>query len=350
MRSKGITVWGSLQCPYYVHKALCALFDLPAEKIRVVQMETGGGFGGKEEYPSMIAGHAALLALEVGTPGEDDLRPRARTWRRPPSAIRRERGIAPRSAATDAARRWTSTSRSTAAPTARCRRSCCRAERSMPAGPYFWPERARPRQAVATNAPPHGAFRGFGAPQSIFALERHMDESRRPSGFRRRNSAVAIFIKPGQTLRRRTDDAEPVDMTGSSIARWRCPAITRKRARFAEGNPARRDQERHRLRGVHARRGLHRIGRGAPASVVAVEGSADGSVRVLSASTEIGQGTNTIFSQIAADALGIDYEDIDIVQPDTSTFPNSGPTVASRTCMVVGQAGRIGGAGRQARA
>ena len=62
----GITVWGSLQCPYYVHKALMVLCGLPQDKIRVVQMETGGAFGGKEEYPSMIAGHAALLSIKSG--------------------------------------------------------------------------------------------------------------------------------------------------------------------------------------------------------------------------------------------------------------------------------------------
>jgi CO/xanthine dehydrogenase Mo-binding subunit len=60
-------------------------------------------------------------------------------------------------------------------------------------------------------------------------------------------------------------------------------------------------------------------------------------VRVLAASTEIGQGTNTIFSQIAADALGIDAADVEVAQPDTSVVPDSGPTVASRTCMVVGK-------------
>ncbi len=54
-RDRGVTVWGSLQCPYYVHKALMKLCDLPEEKVRVVQMETGGAFGGKEDYPSIIA-------------------------------------------------------------------------------------------------------------------------------------------------------------------------------------------------------------------------------------------------------------------------------------------------------
>src|SRR6266581_3849223 len=67
-RADGVTVWGSMQCPYYVHKALIKLFGLPEEKIRVIQTETGGGFGGKEEYPSMIAGHAALLAWKSGKP------------------------------------------------------------------------------------------------------------------------------------------------------------------------------------------------------------------------------------------------------------------------------------------
>ncbi len=64
----GVTVWGSLQCPYYVHKALMALCGLAENKVRVVQMETGGAFGGKEEYPSMVAGHAALLAMKSGRP------------------------------------------------------------------------------------------------------------------------------------------------------------------------------------------------------------------------------------------------------------------------------------------
>src|SRR6185436_18369093 len=72
-------------------------------------------------------------------------------------------------------------------------------------------------------------------------------------------------------------------------------------------------------------------------SVVSAEATAEGKVRILAASTEIGQGTNTIFSQIAAEALGLDFESIEIVQPDTRRVPNSGPTVASRTSMVVGK-------------
>jgi len=72
-------------------------------------------------------------------------------------------------------------------------------------------------------------------------------------------------------------------------------------------------------------------------SVVSAEATREGRVRIFAASTEIGQGTNTIFSQIASEALGIDFDLIEVVQPDTSSVPNSGPTVASRTAMVVGK-------------
>jgi CO/xanthine dehydrogenase Mo-binding subunit len=72
-------------------------------------------------------------------------------------------------------------------------------------------------------------------------------------------------------------------------------------------------------------------------SVVGVEGCDDGNVRVLVSSTEFGQGTKTVLSQIAAEALGLPYENVSMAQPDTFEVPNSGPTVASRTVMVVGK-------------
>ena len=63
-----VVACGSIQCPYYVHAALMLLFNLPAEQVRVTALELGGGFGGKEDYPSVISGHAALLAWKSGRP------------------------------------------------------------------------------------------------------------------------------------------------------------------------------------------------------------------------------------------------------------------------------------------
>ena len=92
----GITVYGSMQCPYYVHRALMVLMGLPGDKVRVVQTETGGGFGGKEEYPSMIAGHAALLARKSGRPVKliyDRVEDMIATTKRHPAIVRHKTGV-----------------------------------------------------------------------------------------------------------------------------------------------------------------------------------------------------------------------------------------------------------------
>src|SRR3989441_3699077 len=94
--TEGVTVWGSMQCPYYVHKALLKLFGLTEEKVRVIQTETGGGFGGKEEYPSLIAGHAALLSWKSGKPVKivyDRAEDMVATTKRHPSRTRHKTAV-----------------------------------------------------------------------------------------------------------------------------------------------------------------------------------------------------------------------------------------------------------------
>jgi CO/xanthine dehydrogenase Mo-binding subunit len=210
------------------------------------------------------------------------------------------------------------------------------------AGPYFCPNVRIHSRAVATNVPPHGAFRGFGAPQSIFALERHMDQVARavgltPEEFRRRN-----FIREGETTATSQIIRERVDMNGLLDRALQLSDYHAKRERFASENASSSDRSFGRKRGIGFATFMHGAGFTGSGevylqSVVSAEATIDGKVQVLAASTEIGQGTNTIFSQIAAEALGVDVDDIEIVQPDTALVPNSGPTVASRTSMVVGK-------------
>src|SRR5260370_17851723 len=95
--SEGVTVWGSMQCPYYVHKALIKLFDLPEEKMRVIQTETTADFAAIAEYPSMIAGHAALLAWKSGLPVKmiyDRAQDMVATTKRHPSRTRHKTAVA----------------------------------------------------------------------------------------------------------------------------------------------------------------------------------------------------------------------------------------------------------------
>jgi CO/xanthine dehydrogenase Mo-binding subunit len=333
--NEGVTVWGSMQCPYYVHKALVKLFDLPEDKIRVIQTETGGGFGGKEEYPSLISGHAALLAWKSGKPVKliyDRAEDMVATTKRHPSRTRHKTAV------TKDGKLLAMEIDFVIDGGAYCTLSPVVLSRGTihAAGPYVCPNVRIHSRAVATNMPPHGAFRGFGAPQSIFALERHMDQVARavglsPEEFRRRN-----FIHEGEMTATSQIVRERVDMNGLLYRALQLSDYHAKRERFARANGDRKK------RGIGFATFMHGAGFTGSGevylqSVVSAEATAEGKVRLLAASTEIGQGTNTIFSQIAAEALGLDFESIEIVQPDTGLVPNSGPTVASRTSMVVGK-------------
>jgi CO/xanthine dehydrogenase Mo-binding subunit len=335
-RDGGVTVWGSMQCPYYIHKALARLFALPAAKIRVVQMETGGGFGGKEEYPSMIAGHAALLSWKAGRPVKlvyDRAEDMVATTKRHPSRTRHRTGLTKdgRLVAMDIDFAIDGGAYCTLSPVVLSRGTI------HSAGPYFCPNVRIRGRAAATNVPPHGAFRGFGAPQSIFALERHMDRVAAAAGLapevlRRRN-----FITTGQTSAVGQVMRERIDMDRLLDRALEVSDYHAKRARFEAENPQAAVKKGIGFASFMHGAGFTGSGEDHLASVVTVEATADGRLRVMTSSTEIGQGTNTVFSQIAGDALGIDPEAIDVVQPDTAAVPDSGPTVASRTCMVVGK-------------
>jgi len=336
--AEGVTVWGSLQCPHYVHKALMILFGLPRERIRVVQAETGGGFGGKEEYPSMIAAHVALLARKSGRPVKiiyDRAEDMVATTKRHPSRTRHVTAVSHdgKLLAMDIDFTVDGGAYETLSPVVLSRGTI------HAAGPYACPNVRIRSRAVATNVPPHGAFRGFGAPQSVFALERHLDRVAQavgiaPDELRRRN-----FIREGQTLAVGQVVKEKVDMKGLLERAFELSGYHAKRKQFAAANSDSRAVIKKGIGFASFLHGAGFTGSGEEylASEVAIEAKADGTVHILAGSTEMGQGTNTIFAQIAAEALRLDCEQIRIVQPDTAYVPNSGPTVASRTAMIVGK-------------
>ena len=332
----GITVWGSLQCPYYVHKALMKLFALPEGKVRVVQTETGGAFGGKEDYPSIIAGHAALLAMKSGKPVKivyDRMEDMVATTKRHPSRTRHRTAVSRDGKILGGEIDFVVDGGAYATLS-----SVVLSRATIHAGgPYYWPNIRIRAKAVATNAPPHGAFRGFGAPQSLFAMERHMDRiaatvGLSPAEIRRRN-----FLKTGQTTITEQTIHEPIDLDQFLDRALALSDYHAKRERFRKGHESATCKK-----GIGFAAFLHGAGFTGSGeryldSVVGVEGCADGHVRVLVSSTEFGQGTKTVLCQIAAESLGLPYEDVDIAPADTEKVPNSGPTVASRTVMVVGK-------------
>ncbi len=335
----GVTVHGSCQCPYYIHTAMTRALDMTADQVVVVQSETGGGFGGKEEYPSMIALHAALLSLKARRPvrmiydRHEDI---SATTKRHPATVRYRTGVSEDGALVaqvvdvlmDAG--------------AYCTLSPVVLSRGVlhAGGPYACDDVLISGRTMATNTPPNGAFRGFGAPQVEFAAEMQVNRV-----------AEALGVSPLELRRRwayREGDPTP---TGQVLRE----SVAAHEVLEAATESAGYERRRHQTAQARAQRtsgarvasgiGLAMAWHGAGftgagevhlASVASIELTDDARIRVLTAATEMGQGTKTIFPQLVADALGVDFDQVEVAPQDTSMVPNSGPTVASRTTMIVG--------------
>ena len=325
----GVAIYGSMQCPFYVLKALRCLLGSAHPNVRVIQTETGGGFGGKEEYPSMIAGHAVLLALKSGRPVKiiyDRVEDMIATTKRHPAIVRHRTGVTRdgRLVAMDIDIILDGGAYITLSPTV-LSRGCIHA-----AGPYRCDNINIHGRAVFTNTPPNGAFRGFGAPQTQFAVEVHMDRIAEalgmdPVAIRRANALrPGDTTATGQTLR---DDCSALMVLEEAVRRTDFLA---KREEYTGTNRAVG------LSLFYHGAGFTGGGERTLKSKARLDLTPPG-VRIAVGSTEIGQGTRTMHAQIVTDSLGIPYDDVEVAQPDTSLVADSGPTVASRTCMVVGK-------------
>jgi CO/xanthine dehydrogenase Mo-binding subunit len=325
----GMTVYGSMQCPYYVHRALTVALALAPERVRVVQTETGGGFGGKEEYPSHLACHAALLARKSGRPVKmiyDRVEDMLATTKRHPSIVRHRTGLKKDGTlvAMEVDVLLDGGAYCTLSPVVLSRGVL------HASGPYRVPHVRIRGRAVRTNTPPNGAFRGFGAPQTQFAIEVHMDRIAEALGIDPVALRAKNALRPGDTTatgQRLGDDASALQVLKEAVRRT---SFTRKRRRW-KGS----------AKGIGLSLFFHGSGFTGSgevklASKASLELTATGA-RILVASTEIGQGTRTMHAQIVADTLRVPYDAIEVNDADTSRVPDSGPTVASRTCMIVGR-------------
>ena len=332
--SGGVHVTGSLQCPYYVQKAIKHAFALEDARVHITQAVTGGGFGGKEEYPSVIAAHAALLAKAAKRPvrmiygRKEDIEA---TTKRHPARVDVRTGCTKDGelVAIDVKCVMDGGAYVTLTPVVLSRGIL------HAAGAYLWKHARIEGTAVATNTPPNGAFRGFGAPQTIWAIERHMDRlaaklGKEPLAFKRERALkVGGVTVTGQVLRESVGVDECVSRAMAESG------YVRRRAEYA-AQPEGRVR-----RGIGASVFLHGAGFTGSGErklkgKVRIDLETGGRLRIRTASTDIGQGTETVFRQLAADAARIPMERIAFETPSTTSVPDSGPTVASRTVMVVG--------------
>jgi len=331
----GFVVQGSMQCPFYVQKAVASALGVELNKVRVVQTVTGGGFGGKEDAPSAPGAHVALLAKATGRAvrfilsREEDM---AVMSKRHPARIHC-RTAATRDGHLIAAEvdyLLDGGAYATLSPVVLFRGTV------HACGPYRVPNVRVDSKVVRTHKVPCGAFRGFGEPQVVFACESQMDLLSERVGIDPVEIRKINALRLGDetiTGHQLTSSVGFLEVLGkvSEASDW-----TRKRNVFSQDKgPIRR--------GIGMAACYYGVGLGAmgkhlnPAGANLVV-SGDGSVTVAVGTTEIGQGMVTVLSQIAAEALGCPVEMVRVVEADTSRVPDSGPTVASRTTLMSGNA------------
>ncbi len=331
----GVTVYGSMQCPFYVQKAVASALGCDLSRARIVQTVTGGGFGGKEDAPSAPGAHAALLAHATGRPvrlsftREEDM---AVMSKRHPGRVKLRVGATADGhlLAAEVDYLLNGGAYATLSPVVLFRGAV------HACGPYRVPNVRVDARAVRTHTVPCGAFRGFGEPQIVFAFESAMDELAERAGIDplelRRKNALDLGDETitGHRLTSSVGFKEVLDKL-EEVSDWK-----RKREIFArDTGPTRRGIG---VAACHYGVGLGAMGKHLNPAGAGIVVAADGSVTVAVGTTEIGQGMIATLSQIAAEALGCRVELVRVVEVDTSRVPDSGPTVASRTTIMSGNA------------
>jgi len=330
-KENGIKILGSLQCPYYVNKALFRGLALERDQIEVENVTTGGAFGGKEEFPSLLSGHAALLALKSQKPVKiiyertEDIS--FTTKRHPSKSHHRIAFNNGKIVAMDFDFTLDAGAHSTLSEVVLARGALAAT------GVYKCPNAKLSSRTVTTNNIPSGAFRGFGAPQAFFAIEQQMNHSAYklnidPFTLRKQN----ILLTGDSTITGQVLEDSIVDVLD----------LIEKKTNFKSKYNKYKNQKKSRKRkGIGISAYFHGCGfTGRGEEVIKATATVDFSIEkgavIKVAAVDMGQGVNTIFPQIVADCLDISLDKVSMEKANTSKVPDSGPTVASRTTPVVG--------------
>lgn len=335
-RGGRLYIQGSIQCPYYVHSAVVLATGMDSANISVKQNATGGGFGGKEEWPSIVAAQVAVAALKAGGRPVRLIYGRREdmeyTSKRHPSRCRYKVAIKDgRVSAMDIDVRYDAGAYSTLSNVVLMRGiigSC---------GVYNIENLHVRGCAVKTNTVPNGAFRGFGGPQTFISVEVVMEHIAKQLGREPLEFKSAHLARQGDATSTNGKYHFPVPLPAMIEAVDSMSSYREKRRLYSAPQSGRY------RKGIGISLWFHGAGftgsgeRDIIKAVVKLRKSADGQVEILAANTDMGQGIKTTFCKIVANELGLPFESILIRNPDTDCVPDSGPTVASRSIMVVGE-------------
>ncbi len=331
-----IEVTVSTQSPYLDRDDTAAILGIAPENVRIIPSSCGGGFGSKLDLS--VQPHVALAAWLTG-------RPAAMVYTRPESIIsttkRHPARMRSRMAA-DAHGRITAMdfdgdfntgAYSSWGPTVANR---------VPvhaSGPYVVPNYRALSRAVHTNCVPSGAFRGFGVPQTVIAQEQLLDMLAEKTGL----DPLEFRILNALTNETPTVTGQ---VLGNGVGFRQCLEALRPHWRRA-----RADASRHNISANARRRGVGVAGMfygcgntSLPnPSTIRFGLKPDGRLSLHQGAVDIGQGSNTVIAQIAADAVGLPLSLIDLVSADTDLTPDCGKTSASRQTFVTGKAAELAG-------
>jgi len=330
----GFDAIGSMQCPYYISKAMSVLMGMAEDRISIRQAVVGGAFGGKEDYPSVLCGYCMILARKANRPvkiiydRDEDIEV---TTKRHPAIIRHRTGVKRDGTITamDIEIEMDAGAYKTISPVVLSRGIIhC-------AGPYRCNNVSARAHAYATNIAPPGAFRGFGAPQVFFALEVQMDRVAEIIGISPLDFRIQNRLRCGDS----TATGQIMDGSAGSFEVIESAADQSDFAKKYKKLPSAGDDRIR--RGIGMAFFFHGAGfTGSGEDVMKAKGGLrlddDGTITILTACTEMGQGAHTVLPQMTAEFLGVNVDCVGIATPDTAVVPNSGPTVASRTTMIMG--------------
>ena len=328
-------VHGSMQCAYYVHGAVMRALNCGPADVHVHQDVTGGGFGGKEAFPSILGCQVAVAAKKCGKPvrcvfdRREDLE---FTSKRHPSLCTYKVAVKDgKVTAMDIDVKFNGGAYTTLSAVVLQRGIICAD------GVYNIENLHVHGRALKINTTPCGAYRGFGAPQTFFAVEMMMDHIAKDLGVDTLEFKEAHMVKQGDATSTSGKYHFPVPLPAMIDEVNNACGLRAKHKEYAKPQTGRY------RKGIGFSMHFHGAGftgsgeRDIIKAVARLHKYKDGTVEILASNGEIGQGLRTTFPKIVAHELNIPLEKVFYDHPDTSRVPDSGPTVASRSLMTVGE-------------
>ena len=322
--------YASAQCPFYIRKSIAGLLDIPYDDIIVRQCTTGGAFGGKEHFPDVLCGALLVAETKIRKPikmvfdREEDTQ---FSVKRHPSKCIYKTAVKDGKITGVYGHIYYNCGAYLSSSYVVLQRGVFHGN-----GVYTFDNTYLKGEGIGTNMFPSCAFRGFGAPQTLFAIETHLDHLAHHLGVDPLEFKMQYLAKKGDETTTNGHIIEEVKLPEMLDVITRESDYWRKAKEYKSGCG----------RGIGIALYNHGgafTGNGEQAIIKAharlVKTGDRVSIQV--GSTEMGQGFKTSLRKICAATLGVSIDQIEYLDPDTSKVVDSGPTAASRSTMVVGR-------------